>query len=54
MAQKSLKIRYSSVSLSLLLRTKLDEPPLFPNKNGSCIEFGTELHGTYIGLTWED
>ena len=50
----SLVLRFSFASNPLLLRTKLDGPPLFPNKNGSCIEFGTELHGTYIGLTWED
>ena len=50
----SLVLRFSFASNPLLLRTKLDEPPLFPNKNGSCIEFGTELQGTYIGLTWEN
>ena len=50
----SLVLRFSFASNSLLLRTKLDEPPLFPNKNGSCIEFGTELQGTYIGITREE
>ena len=50
----SLVLRFSFASNPLLLRTKLDEPPLFPIKNGSCIEFGTELQGTYIGITREE
>ena len=39
---------------SLFLRTKLDEPSLFPSKNGRFIEFGWDLQRTYMGGTWED
>ena len=37
----------------LFFRTKLDEPSLFPSKNGTFIEFGSDLHGSHNGLIWE-
>ena len=39
---------------SLFLRTKLDEPSLFPSKNGNFIEFGSESQRTYMGGTWKE
>ena len=36
---------------SLFLRTKLDEPSLFPSKNGSFIEFGSEEERRMNGKT---